>query len=161
MKFDKLAFGLTLLSTFAMAGCGNGVDDDPLAGTWGNTACFGASAKPADIESCSTELTFTNELDIELKSTWISLAATATHPGCTTTWQVTGQQWSAEHAADTFTVTGKGASTIARSDCVNAEDDLEPITTKDLAIPEGKTEYTISGDTLTIQSGALSGTYAR
>lgn len=160
MKFNKIALGFSFVSGLAMVGCGNGVDDDPLAGTWSNTNCFGES-KPADIESCNTELTFTNDLDIELRATWISLAATATNPGCTTTMMVTGQQWSAEHAADTFTVTGKGESTKERTECVNEEDNLEATATSDISIPDGDTEYTISGDTLTVKSGALAGTYSR
>jgi azurin len=161
MNFNKIALGFSLVSGLALAGCGNGVSDDPLAGTWSNNECFGSASEPADIESCSSELTFTNELDVELRADWISLAATATHPGCTTTKRVTGQQWSAEHAADTFTVTGNGAATMERTDCVNKDDDIAAATTTDISIPSGDTKYAISGDTLTVQSGSLKGTYTR
>jgi hypothetical protein len=161
MNLDKIAFGFSLVSLLAMAGCGNGVADDPLAGAWSNTSCFGSATKPVDIESCSSELTFSNDLEIQLKAEWISLAATAMHPGCTTTKVVTGQRWSAEHANDTFTVTGKGAATVARAYCVNTEDDLNATATTDIGIPDGDTTYTITGDTLTVQSGSLKGVYTR
>lgn len=161
MNLNKFALGFSLVSVFAMAGCGNGVADDPLTGTWDNTSCFGSPSKPADIESCTSELTFSNELEIELKATRISLAATAMFPGCTSTKVVTGQQWSAEHAADTFTVTGKGGATLERTDCVNMEDNLNPTATSDISIPSGDTTFVISEDTLTVKSGTLQGTYTR
>jgi hypothetical protein len=146
---------------FAIAGCGTDAADDPLAGTWSNDTCFGTSSKPADVESCTTELSFSNDLDVELEATWISLAATATYPGCTTTKLVTGQQWSTDHAKDTFTVDGGGESTVERSNCVNSEDDLSSTATTDISIPSGATTYTLSGDTLTVQSGTLKGVYTR
>jgi hypothetical protein len=161
MKFNKLAIGFSIVSVLAIAGCGNGVSDDPLAGSWSNTNCFGASSKPADIESCSSELTFSNELDIELKATWISLAATAMTPGCTTTRLVTGQQWSTEHEAGTFTVTGSGASTIERTNCVNDEDNLNASATTDISIPGGEVTYVLKSETLTVQSSSLQGSYTR
>jgi azurin len=161
MNFNKIALGFSLLSGLAMAGCDKRVEDDPLAGTWSNTECFGSSSMPADIESCSSELTFTNELEVELKAEWTSRAATETHPGCTTIKRVTGQEWSAEHATDTFTVTGNGTATMEREDCVKPEDDVAATATTSISIPNGDTKYTISGDVLSVQSGALKGTYNR
>ncbi len=157
---SNLAF--SLLASFALAACG-GTDavDDPLAGTWTNSECFGASSKPADIESCSTELTFTDALDITLQTEWISLAATATNPGCTTTKIASGQTWSASHADGTFTVSGDGSATMERSNCVDPADDSSAESTTDIAIPSGDHDYEISGDTLTIKSGALQGVYTR
>jgi azurin len=161
MTIHNIVIGFLLATGLAITSCGNGVTDDPLTGTWSNTDCFGSSSKPADVESCSTTLTFTNDLDVQLTASWISLAATKTHPGCTTTKVVTGQQWSAEHATDTFTVTGKGTATVERTDCVNSADDMKATGTTDISIPTGDTKYTISGDTLSVQSGPLEGTYHR
>ena len=161
MKLNKLALGLSLVSLIAIAGCGSDAANDPLAGTWSNTSCYGTSTKPADVESCKTELTFSNDLNVNLKAEWVSLAATAMYPGCTTTKAATGQQWSADHAKDTFTVMGKASATMERTNCVNATDDLSPAATTDLSIPSGDTTYTLSGDTLTVQSGSLKGAYTR
>jgi len=159
MKLQMIAIG-TLLAA-SLAGCGNGVTSDPLAGTWSNQSCFGTSSKPADIESCSIALTFSEDLSIMLEARWISLAATATNPGCTTTRMVVGQTWSADHGADTFTVSGTGEATTARTDCVNDVDNQEAVATKEIGIPLGDTDYEINGDTLTVSSGALAGKYTR
>jgi len=161
MKFYKIALGFSFGSVLAIAGCGNGVADDPLVGTWSNASCFGSKSMPADIGSCSSELTFTSELDVQLKADWISLAATEMNPRCTTTKLVTGQQWSTEHEADTFTVTGNGEATVERTNCVHAEDNQAATATTDISIPDGDTKYAISGQTLSVQSGALEGTYVR
>ena len=161
MKFNSISIGLSLVSLFAMAGCGNGVEDDPLAGTWSNTGCYGSTSKPADVESCTTELTLGDDLNVELRAEWISLAATATNPGCTTTRLITGQQWSAEHETDTLTVTGEGVATIERTSCVNDDDNMDAAPTSDVSIPNGKTIYVLSGDTLTVKSGLLTGIYTR
>lgn len=161
MNFDKIALGFLFVPALAVAGCGNGVEDDPLVGNWSNTECFGSSSMPADVESCRTELSFTNDLDVQLRAEWISLSATAVHPGCTTTKLVSGQQWSTEHAAATFTVTGSGDAVMERRDCVNDEDNMAATATTDIQIPSGDTEYAISGDTLSVLSGSLEGTYAR
>lgn len=161
MKLNQFAFGLSFVSLFAIAGCGTDAADDPLAGTWSNDSCFGSASKPADVESCTTELSFSNDLDVELEATWISLAATAMNPGCTTTKAVAGQQWSADHAKDTFTVTGDGSSTVERTNCVNSADDMSSTATTDISIPSGATTYTLSGDTLTVPSGSLKGAYTR
>ncbi len=161
MKLNQFALGLSLVSLFAIAGCGTDAASDPLTGTWSNDKCFGTASKPADIESCMTELSFTSELDIELEATWVSLAATATHPGCTTVKAVTGQQWSTDHAEDTFTVDGTGKSTIERTKCVNAADNLAVSATTEISIPSGDTTYTLNGDTLTVSSGTLKGVYSR
>jgi hypothetical protein len=161
MKFNTIAIGFSLVSGLAAAGCGNGVASDPLAATWTNASCFGSSSKPADVASCSVELTFTNDLKIELRADEISLSATATNPGCTTTRIVQGQKWSTDHAADTFTVTGTGAATMQRSSCVNKSDDQPAVATTDIAIPLGDTTYAISGSTLTVSTGGLKGTYTR
>jgi len=91
----------------------------------------------------------------------VVLPATAETPGCTTTRQITGQQWSAEHETDTLTVTGEGVATIERTDCVNDDDNMDEAPTSDVSIPNGKTIYVLSGDTLTVKSGLLTGTYTR
>jgi hypothetical protein len=161
MKLSILNVALSLVSLLTITACGNGVDDDPLAGTWSNSGCFGAASKPADIESCNTELSFGNDLSIELKTETISLAATATNPGCTTTRLVTGQQWSTDHAEDTFTVTGSGTTTLERTNCVNDADNMPPTATTEINIPDGDTTYTLAEDTLSIMSGSLNGTYTR
>lgn len=161
IKLSNIALGLSLASVLAMAGCGNGVADDPLAGTWSNTSCFGSATKPTDIASCRSELMFSNDLEIELTATRISLAATAMYPGCTTTKMVTGQQWYVEHETDTVTITGEGASTIERTDCVNTSDNLDERPTTDISIPAGDTIYVVANNKLTVQSGALQGTYTR
>lgn len=161
MNLHSIALASSTLALLALQGCGNGVADDPLTGTWSNTACFGSSSVPSDVASCSVTLTFSDGLDIQLKATWISLAATATNPGCTTTRLVQGQTWSADHDANTFTVSGDGTATMERSDCVNAEDNQSAVATTDIAIPSGDTTYSISGNTLTVTTGALKGTYSR
>jgi hypothetical protein len=161
MKTQQIAIGFSLLSTFALLGCGNGVTADPLAGNWSNDGCFGSSSMPADVESCSVALALTSELDVQLDATWISQAATDTNPGCTTTRSITGQEWSTDHATNTMTLTGKGEATIARTDCVKPEDNLAAMATTDIEMPSGDARYEINGDALTILSGALKGTYNR
>jgi len=159
-KSLNLAF--SLLASFGLAACGStDAVDDPLAGTWTNAECFGVSSKPADIESCSTELTFTDALEISLQTEWVSLAATETNPGCTTTRIASGQTWSTSHADGTFTVSGNGSATSERSNCVDPADDSPAASTTDIAIPSGDQDYELSGDTLTITSGALKGVYTR
>jgi hypothetical protein len=162
MKTYQIATLFSLLPVLAMLGCdGNGVSADPLAGDWSSDACFGSSSMPADVESCSVALAFTSELDVQLDATWISLAATETNPGCTTTRTVTGQEWSTDHATNTVTLTGEGAATISRTNCVKAEDNLAATATSDIKLPSGDAKYEINSDTLTILSGALKGTYDR
>lgn len=161
MNLHSIAAASSMLALLALQGCGNGVADDPLTGTWTNTTCFGTDSTPADVASCTVTLTFSDGLDIQLQATWISLAATATNPGCTTTRLVQGQTWSADHEENTFTVSGDGEATLERSDCVNAEDNQAASATTDIAIPSGDTTYSISGDTLTVTTGALQGTYSR
>ena len=131
MKIQNIAFGFSLLSTLAMVGCGNGVEADPLAGDWSNTSCFGG-AKPADVESCTVSLALQSDLDVRLDAAWISLAATDTNPGCTTTRSIIGQEWSTDHATNTLTVEGKGEATISRSNCVKGEDNFKPTATADI-----------------------------
>jgi hypothetical protein len=161
MKAQKISFFFSILSAFAIAGCGNGVEADPLAGDWTSDSCFGSSSMPADVESCSVALAFTDDLEVKLDATWISLAATETNPGCTTIRSVTGQEWSTDHATNTLTVTGKGKATIERKDCVKEEDNLAAIATSDIEVPAGDAKYEINTDTLTILSGALGGIYRR
>jgi hypothetical protein len=161
MKFNNIALGLSFMSLIAVAGCGSSADDDPLTGTWSNSNCYGADSKPADIESCNTELTFGGDLEIELMAERISLAATATNPGCTTTRVITGQQWSTNHEEGTFSVDGSGSATIERTDCVNEADNMDESSTKDVSISAGEAEYTLSDDTLIVKSGSLAGTYTR
>lgn len=161
MKLNELIIGLSFMSLIATAGCGSSAEDDPLTGTWSNSSCYGVESKPDDVESCNTELTFSSDLEIELMAERISLAATATNPGCTTTRLITGQQWSTDHEEGTFTITGKASATIERTDCVNDSDDMDTTSTKDVSISAGETAYTLSDDTLNVKSGALAGTYTR
>jgi hypothetical protein len=152
-----LVFALSLAAL--LPACGSSGADDPLTGSWSNTSCFGSSTIPADVDKCTTTLTFTTGLDIELRAEWFSKPATATNPGCTTTRQVVGQQWSTD--STTFTVTGSGTSTVERTKCVNETDNMAPVPTTDIAIPSGGTRYEISNGTLSILSGDLSGSYAK
>lgn len=163
MNLHPVAIGFSLLSMFSVLGCEQGdiASDDPLAGTWSNDACFGSSTMPEDVESCSTEITLANDLDVELKAEQLSLAATAMNPGCTTTRRITGQKWSTNHETDTLTITGRGNATIERSGCVKAEDNLEAEPTSDIALRPGDMRYELDGDTLSVLSGSLSGTYTR
>jgi hypothetical protein len=62
-----------------------------------------------------TELTLGDDLTVELKAEWRSLAATSTNPGCPTTKLITGQQWSTDHATTTFTLKGNGTATVERT----------------------------------------------
>lgn len=161
LRIAKQAGPALLVGALALtlSACGNSGDDDPLTGTWSNTSCFGSATMPPDVEKCTTRLDFKSSLDIELRAEWFSLPATATNPRCTTTREVTGQQWSTNASA--FTVTGSGSATIARSSCVNEADNLAATPTSDIAIPNGDTRYEISNDSLTILSGTLAGTYTR
>lgn len=159
MKLTQMALGLSLGFVLAMTGCGSSGADDPLAGTWSNTACFGSESAPADIAGCTVALTFTNDLDIELKAEWMSRPATLTHPGCTTTKRVTGQQWSTD--GETLAVTGSGSATIERADCVNMEDNMTTTSTSEISIPSGDTKYQISNKQLTILTRGLAGKYTR
>lgn len=147
----------------SMTGCGIGDSSDDLAGTWSNTTCYGSTSTPADIEECSVSLTFTDALTMELQADWLSLPATAEHPGCTTTKLVTGHTWSTleEKDYDVLAVAGEGTSTIERSGCVYDEDNMDPTGTSDISVPNGDVNYQISGDTLTILSSGLEGTYTQ
>jgi hypothetical protein len=157
-----MVYGLSFAAIFAVAGCG-GSPDDPLSGTWRNETCFGSSVTPPDIEKCTVALTFTNDLEIEVMAEWVSLPATADHPGCTTTKLVTGQTWSTRHATDVeiLNVKGSGTATVERYDCVKDEDNMDTRATSDIEIPPGDMSYQISDDKLTILSGTLAGTYTR
>jgi len=161
MKFKQVALGLSVVSLVAIVGCGTDAESDPLTGSWSNTNCFGSTTKPSDIESCTTVLRFTSDLEVELEATWVSLAATATTPGCTSTKLVKGHQWSTDHAKDTFSVTGTGEATLERTKCVNETDNMAPTATSDFRIPSGATKYTLSDDTLTISEGPLKGVYTK
>ncbi|MEO7327352.1 MAG: hypothetical protein ABI193_02155 [Minicystis sp.] len=157
MKTSLMTFGLSLAALLALSACGG--SNDPLTGTWSNSSCFGSATTPADVEKCSTALTFKDSLEIELEAKWFSMPATATNPGCITTKQVTGQTWSTN--ADAFTVSGSGSSTIERSSCVNDTDNLASAPTSDIEIPNGDTRYQITDNTLTILAGKLKGTYTK
>jgi hypothetical protein len=151
-----MMLGLSVALAFAAAGCGG---DDPLTGTWTNTACFGEKATPAGIKSCSTELTFTADLAFSLKAKAFSEPATATAPGCTTTRSVDSQTWSTD--GETFTLAGNGKATTERSSCVNASDEFKAVTTTDIAVAAGASGYVITDNSLTIAKGDLAGTYTR
>jgi hypothetical protein len=118
---------------------------------------------PEDVEECSTTLTFTDALTVDLQADWLSLPATADYPGCTTTELVTGQTWSTQAGKDndTYTISGNGVATMERTGCVNDADNSEPVATSDISIPEGEADYQISGDTLTILTTSLAGSYTR
>jgi hypothetical protein len=152
--------GSVLVALLALAGC-SGAPQDPLTGTWSNASCFGASSTPADISSCTVELTFTASLDVSLQATWLSMPATAVLPGCTTTKLVTGQTWSTRSGVnmEIFTVAGTGMSTTERTGCVHATDDQMPTPVTDISIDEGDTDYQLAGGSLTVLQGDLSGTY--
>lgn len=141
------------------AGCRT---SDPLAGTWKNDTCYGSDSMPEDVESCGLALTFTDALDISLDADWVSMPATAENPGCITRKSVTGQTWSTAPASDhdVLTVEGQGSATVERTDCVNAEDDMDETATSDIDIPSGDIDYQISDDVLTVLTGELAGTYA-
>ena len=157
MNLNRMMLGLSVALAFVAAGCGG---DDPLASTWTNTSCFGSKATPEGIKSCSTALTFTNDLAFSLKAEEFSEPATAKAPGCTTTRHVDGQTWSTD--GTTFTLTGTGKATMERSSCVNASDEFKAVATTDIAVPAGRTDYVITDDTtLTITKGPLAGTYNR
>jgi hypothetical protein len=146
-----------LLFAFA-TGCAS---SDPLAGTWSNATCYGSDSTPEDVENCSTALTFTDELEVELRAEWTSLPATANYPGCITTKLVTGMTWSTARSGDheVLTVEGTGVATMGRSGCVNATDDLEPSTTSTIDLPSGDIDYQITDGALTILTGDLVGIY--
>ncbi len=161
MRLNPITFTLSLASLAVFVGCGTTAADDPLSGSWKNTECFGSASKPADIESCSTEIKFTDALKVELTAVAVSLAATAITPGCTTTRSVTGQEWSTDHPSGTFTVTGTGTSTMKRTMCVTPADNKDSSPATDIAIPSGDTKYTLAGEVLTITTGSLKGVYKR
>ena len=164
MTLSRMFLGLSLGGALALTGC-NGIGgsaSDPLTGTWSNATCFGSTSTPTSIASCSVALTFTADLDVSLTATWLSMPATAMYPGCTTTEQVTGQQWSTNDAmpTETLAVTGTGTATKERTGCVDSADDMASTPTSDISIPSGDTQYQIVGSELTILSGDIAGTYS-
>jgi hypothetical protein len=150
-----------LAAAFALTGCGTTAAVDPLTGTWSNVTCFGTASTPPTDTSCTVALTFTSSLDVSLTATWLSMPATATYPGCTTTEEVTGQQWSTQTGEnhEILTVTGVGAATMERTGCVNMTDDRMATPVTDISIDSGETDYQLSNGTLTVLSGNLAGTY--
>jgi hypothetical protein len=156
MILNRMMLGLSVALAFAAAGCGG---DDPLTGTWTNTACFGVKATPEGIKSCSTELTFTADLAFSLKAKAFSEPATAMAPGCTTTRSVDGQTWSTDGTS--FTLEGDGKATTERSSCVNATDEFKSMATTDIAVASRASGYVITDNSLTISAGDLAGTYTR
>lgn len=166
MILHRMAIGSLVLSMLALLGCENGAigdggKEDPIAGKWTSDACYGGGATLANIESCSVELDLQSDLDLELKADWVSLPATEERPGCTTTRRVTGLKWHTDHKAGTLTVTGMANATIERTGCVKAEDNLKAEPAQDIEVRPGDMTYELKGDTLTILSGSLQGTYAR
>lgn len=161
MTHTRMFLGLSLVGALALTACGGTTAADPLTGTWSNTSCYGTSSTPVSIASCSVVVSFSADLNVDLTVAWVSMPATATYPGCTTTKRVTGQQWSTDSAlpTSTMTVTGAGAATVERTGCVNATDNMDATATSDISITSGDTEYQISGTTLTIMSGSVAGTY--
>ena len=163
MTLPRILLGLSVGALLALTGCGGTASGtDPLTGTWSNATCFGSTSTPSNISSCSVALSFTADLNMGLTAAWISMPATAMYPGCTTTKRVSGQLWSTDDAmpTETLTVTGVGDSTVERTGCVNAADDLEAMSTSDISIPSGETKYQIVDGKLTILSGSIAGTYS-
>jgi hypothetical protein len=163
MTLPRIILGLSLAGMLALAGCGGtGSTSDPLTGTWSNATCYGSTSTPSNISSCSVTLSFTADLNVGLTAAWISMPATAMYPGCTTTKRVSGQLWSTDDAmpTETLTVTGTGDATMERTGCVNAVDDLEAMSTSDISIPSGDTQYQIIDGKLTILSSNIAGTYS-
>lgn len=163
MNCHRIGPGLLLGAALAVTGCKDRVPDDPLMGTWHNTTCFGTPLTPPDIARCTLALTFRTDLGIDLKAEWVSLPATSMHPGCITTRRVTGQNWSTKHAtadSESLTVTGTGAATIERTDCLHMENNLKASPTSDISIASSTAQYQISDDMLIIPSGDLAGTYS-
>jgi len=164
MKYARIASASSLVLTLALAGCGSSTAPapmDPLTGAWTNATCFGSTSMAPDISSCSVTLTFTSSLDLSLTAAWLSRPATASYPGCTTTKRVTGQRWSTRvvRGMDVFTVTGTGTSTVERTGCVNATDDLGATPVTDISIDSGDIGYLLSNNELTVLSSNVAGTY--
>ena len=156
MIMDRLVLGLSIAALTAVAGCGG---DDPLTGTWSNQSCYGASVMPAGVESCKTELTFSDDLTFSLKAQQFSMPATAKAPGCTTTLDITGQTWSTDDSI--LTLNGLGRVTVERTSCINDGDELKQIPAAQVDVPRGEAKYTIVDDSLTLESGEFRGTYTR
>jgi hypothetical protein len=154
MFLNRMILGLSVTMALACAGCGG---DDPLAATWSNSNCYGFKGTPEGIKSCTTALTFTNDLTFTLKAEQFSEPATATSPGCTTTRDVTGQTWSTD--GDAFTLDSAGKATQKRSSCVNAADEFDTKATTDIGVAAGTAAYVITDNSLTISAGPLAGTY--
>lgn len=149
---------VSLVSLLAFSGCRS---SDPLAGTWSNETCYGSTSTPEDIESCEVALTFTDGLEMSLRAEWVSLPATANFPGCITTQEVTGKDWSTrpESDFDVLTVKGHGTATMERRGCVRPEDDLDETETSQIKLPSGEINYQITDGVLTILTTELEGTY--
>ena len=156
MILDRLVLGLSIAALTIVTGCGG---DDPLTGSWSNHNCYGASVMPDGVESCKTALTFTDDLTFSLKAKQFAMPATATAPGCTTTFTITGQTWSTDDSS--LTLRGNGEVTVERTSCVNDDDELRKIPATRVDAPSGKTNYTIVDESLSIESGSLRGTYTR
>jgi hypothetical protein len=157
----KLTIGALATVAALAAGCANG-PNDTLTGRWTNTSCFGATAMPADIQSCSISLTFAADLSVTLVDTRQSQPATAVYPRCTTTRRVVGPQYSTSNSGATIvTIAGPSTSTVERSGCANETDNTAAIADTVNTIPVGAIAYTLSGSALTFSSGPLRGTYTR
>ena len=155
---QKMLMSLTALC-LASIGCGKG-PDDPLTGTWSNTACFGDTQQPDDIQSCSTKLRFDADLTLTLTDTRQSLPATAVYPRCTATRAVKGLRYSTD-SEGTVTLTGTTSSTLVRQDCSNAADNQSEIADTRDSVPAGTSRYSITNRTLSLTTGPLSGEYQR
>ena len=166
MLLHRMAIGSALLSMLALVGCpegatGDGGKEDPIAGKWTSDTCYGGGATLANVESCSVELDLQSDLNLDLNAAWVSLPATEEYPGCTTTRHVTGLKWHTDHKTSTLTVTGTANATLERTGCVKEEDNLKAEPTQDIEVRPGDMTYELKGDTLTILSGSLKGTYTR
>jgi len=168
MKLGRSVIGLPLFSALALvalAGCKNetspSATEDPLTGDWNSTACYGSATKPEGVESCKTTLSFGKELDFEVTAQWVYPAAAEKQAGCVTTRRVTGQEWSTDHTKGTLKISGPAQATEERTDCVDEKDNQKAAPTTDVQSVSGESQYTVHGDTLTINSGKLRGSYTR
>src|SRR5205814_1537261 len=124
----RLTILAPMFALLAAAGC-NG-PNDALTGTWTNSSCFGTATMPADIQTCSTSLAFSRDLDLVIRDVRQSQPATANYPRCTSTRTISGQQYSTSNnggASGTLTLAGDSTSTLERAGCANDSDNSAPV----------------------------------
>jgi hypothetical protein len=146
-----------LLSVYALfalviAACGS----DPIDGAWQNVTTG------ADGTSSTLTLTFNGDHTGRYHSITMNAASATVAPGCTTTQDLTGYQWSSTTSGGVTTLSfgTTAVSTWTRSGCTNPTDD-NPTSSATGAPPMGTLDsltgpYTITnhGNTLTITNTA-------